>query len=137
MILHDVGIDGQQLLKSAKIVIIGSGALGCPVALYLACAGVQHLKIIDDDVVELSNLHRQVVHTMEKLGQPKVISLKEQLLLRNPTIYVEGIEKRVVPENVIELVESSNIIVDCSDNASTRYLLNDIAVLLHKVNNLF
>ena len=133
MILPDVGVDGQACLKEGKVVIVGAGGLGCPVALYLACAGVQHLCIIDGDHVELSNLHRQVLHTSESIGTAKVSSIKRELLARNPTAHIEHINTMLGPTNALELTQHYDVIVDCSDNATTRYLLNDIAVLTHKV----
>ena len=116
--------------------IIGAGALGCPVSLYLATAGIGYIKIIDDDVIELSNLHRQILHTENNVGQPKVLSAKNQILARNSAIEVVACQERVHSENVMELVSDVDIIVDCTDNITVRYLLNDVAVLLKKVSEL-
>ena len=137
MIVSDVGKEGQENINRGKVIIVGAGGLGCPVALYLATSGIGFLRIVDSDIVEISNLHRQVLHSELSVGIPKVESVKSQLLQRNSSIQVDSRNCRVDTSNVFELIEDCDVIVDCSDNSQTRYLLNDAALLMNKVITFF
>ena len=132
LILKEVGEEGQQKLLDAKILSIGAGGLGSPALLYLAAAGVGTLGIVDSDVVEASNLQRQIIHSTEKLGVSKAESAKEVLEGLNPDVKIETHPFRLDASNVKELISQYDIIVDGSDNFDTRYVLNDAAVELRK-----
>jgi adenylyltransferase/sulfurtransferase len=121
------GEDGQGRLKKARVFIAGAGGLGCPVALYLAAAGVGHLTIVDKDLVERSNLNRQVLHWEQDIGKEKVISVEEKLLAINPHIEIEALCQVIDQTSVSELVGDADLIVDAMDNYPTRYLLNRTA----------
>jgi molybdopterin/thiamine biosynthesis adenylyltransferase len=129
MILPEVGAEGQEKLLGAKVVMVGAGGLGSPVGYYLTAAGVGHLSIIDSDVVELSNLQRQIAHRTERVGMPKVLSAKETFEALNPDVKVLAIQERVTQDNIENLISNSDIVVDCSDNFATRFLVNDACVL--------
>ena len=130
--LSEVGPEGQQKLKKSKILIVGAGGLGCPVGLYLAAAGIGHLGIIDHDVVEISNLQRQIGHFEKNLGLPKTKSLAETLTNINPQLRVEPISEKLQHNNALQIVQKYDVIVDCSDNFPTRYLVNDAAFFANK-----
>ena len=130
LILPDVGEEGQRRLTGSRVLIVGAGGLGSPAALYLAAAGVGHLGIIDDDVVELSNLQRQVIHGTRDIGRPKVASAEDALRDLNPHVEVAGIHALLSSANAMELLRGYDVIVDGSDNFPTRYLVNDACVLL-------
>ena len=132
LILNDVSVSGQLRIKNASVLIVGAGGLGCPVALYLAAAGVGHLGIIDHDVVEVSNLHRQVAHGTDYMGKPKVNSLSNRITALNPTIKLSTFQTKLDSSNVLEIMEKFGIVADCSDNAPTRYLVSDATVVLGK-----
>ncbi len=132
LILPDIGETGQRRLTGARVLLVGAGGLGSPVALYLAAAGVGHIGIIDEDIVELSNLHRQVLHGTRDIGRPKVASAEETLRDLNPHVEVAAIHARLSSANAMELFRSYDVIVDGSDNFPTRYLVNDACVLLGK-----
>jgi molybdopterin/thiamine biosynthesis adenylyltransferase/rhodanese-related sulfurtransferase len=132
LILKEVGEEGQQKLLDAKILSIGAGGLGSPSLLYLAAAGVGTLGIVDSDVVEASNLQRQIIHNTEKIGVSKAESAKEVLQALNPDVKVETHPFRMDAGNVKELISQYDVIVDGSDNFDTRYVLNDAAVELRK-----
>lgn len=132
LLVPEVGIDGQQKLLKSKVLLVGAGGLGSPAALYLAAAGVGTLGIIDDDEVDLSNLQRQVIHTNDRIGMPKVESAKLTINALNPDVEVVGYKTRLGPENVLEIIGGYDLIVDGADNFPTRYLLNDAAVRLNK-----
>jgi molybdopterin/thiamine biosynthesis adenylyltransferase/rhodanese-related sulfurtransferase len=132
IILPEVGNDGQAKLKQARVLVIGMGGLGSPAALYLAAAGVGTLGIADNDTVETSNLHRQVIHDDRNVGQAKVDSARERLLLLNPDLKVETTEEGITPANAIKLLSRYDLIVDGTDNFPTRYLINDAACLAGK-----
>lgn len=132
MILDDIGEDGQQQLQQAKVLVVGAGGLGCPASLYLAAAGVGQLTLIDADKVELSNLHRQVLHGSLSVGQPKVQSASERLRQLNPEVQIRAIEGRLNADNVAALVAEHDVIVDGADNLATRYLLNAATVEARK-----
>lgn len=128
IVLPEVGIAGQRRLAEARVLLIGAGGLGSPVALYLAAAGLGTLRVVDDDCVEESNLQRQVIHTSARVGTPKVSSAATTLTALNPGLVVEGVQQRVSAANVDALVEGCTLIVDGSDNLPTRYLLSDACV---------
>jgi adenylyltransferase/sulfurtransferase len=129
-----VGLQGQRKLKAASVLIIGTGGLGSPVALYLAAAGVGRIGLVDFDVVDASNLQRQIIHGSGTLGDLKVESAKKRLLDLNPDIRVDAHNEMFSAENAFRIAEPYDIIVDCSDNFPTRYLSNDLAVLTGKPN---
>ena len=130
--LPQVGIEGQKKLEQAHVVLIGAGGLGSPVAYYLAAAGVGNISIVDDDVVDKSNLQRQILHTEADIGLPKVNSAATALLALNPTICIQKHQCRLTAENVEQLIASADVVIDGSDNFPTRYLLNDACVKLAK-----
>ncbi len=130
LLLNDVGIAGQRALRAARVALIGAGGLGSPVGLYLAAAGVGRISVIDDDVVERSNLQRQVLHRDADIGRPKVDSARGSLLALNPDIEVIAIKQRLLADNVHTLLAGHDVIVDGSDNFATRYLVNDACVAL-------
>ncbi len=130
LLLPEVGIEGQQKLLDARVLLLGAGGLGSPVALYLAAAGVGTLGIVDDDDVDLSNLQRQVIHSTERIGTPKVESAQQTINALNPDVAVEKHAVRLGPENVMEILPGYDIIVDGLDNFPTRYLVNDASVRL-------
>ncbi|HEV2128406.1 MAG TPA: molybdopterin-synthase adenylyltransferase MoeB, partial [Thermomicrobiales bacterium] len=132
LLLPDVGEAGQAKLLDAKVLLIGAGGLGSPAGLYLAAAGIGTLGIIDDDVVDTSNLQRQVLHTTDRIGEPKAQSARQAIEAINPDVTVIAIEDRLTRENVFDMIEPYDVIVDGSDNFATRYLLNDAAVLRKK-----
>jgi molybdopterin/thiamine biosynthesis adenylyltransferase len=132
LLLPEVGVEGQQKLLDAKVLLLGAGGLGSPAALYLAAAGVGTLGIVDDDTVDLSNLQRQVIHTTGRVGEPKVDSAAETIADINPDVEVVKHQVRLDSSNVVELIEPYDIVVDGLDNFPTRYLLNDASVRLRK-----
>ena len=129
IIMDEIGPEGQAALLDAAVLVVGAGGLGSPVLQYLAAAGVGHLGIADDDVVERSNLQRQVVHADADVGRPKVESAREFVADRNPDVDVTTHERRVEADTVTDLVADYDLVVDASDNFPTRYLLNDACVL--------
>ena len=130
LLVPEVGEAGQLKLLSSRVLIVGAGGLGSPAAFYLAAAGVGKLGLIDDDVVDRSNLQRQILHTDDRVGQPKVDSAKKTLLALNPGITVETYAERLRRDNVEDLFRRYDVIVDGSDNFATRYLVNDACVKL-------
>ncbi len=129
LLIPEVGEDGQQRLLDARVLLVGAGGLGSPASLYLAAAGVGTLGIVDDDVVDESNLQRQIVHSTDRLGEPKVISAKRTLEALNPDVRVIGYQERLTSENVERiLADGWDVIVDGADNFPTRYLVNDASV---------
>jgi adenylyltransferase/sulfurtransferase len=132
LIIPDVGMTGQKRLKNAKVLVVGAGGLGSPALLYLAAAGVGTLGIIDFDVVDESNLQRQIIHGQSDIGKPKAVSAKESIEEANPFVKVVLHEERLDSTNVMEIFEPYDLIVDGTDNFATRYLVNDAAVLLKK-----
>ena len=125
ILLKEVGGTGQEKLLGAKVLVIGAGGLGSPVALYLAAAGIGTIGIIDDDAVDLSNLQRQILHDTQSVGQPKVESAKKTIARINPDVNVVTHHKRVTAKNALELFADYDIIADGSDNFETRFLVND------------
>jgi adenylyltransferase/sulfurtransferase len=134
LILPEVGLEGQRKLKAAKVLMIGTGGLGSPLGLYLAAAGVGRLGIVDFDVVEESNLQRQIIHGTKDVGRPKIASAKDRLSDINPNTQIDAFETRLTSENALELFKDYDVIVDGTDNFETRYLVNDAAVLTGKPN---
>ncbi len=130
LLLPEVGIDGQQKLLDAKVLLLGAGGLGSPAALYLAAAGVGTLGIVDDDDVDLSNLQRQVVHSSERIGVPKVDSAEQTIAALNPDVKVEKYPVRLGADNIVEIISGYDVVLDGLDNFPTRYLLNDASVRL-------
>ncbi|MFC6731658.1 MULTISPECIES: molybdopterin-synthase adenylyltransferase MoeB [unclassified Haladaptatus] len=129
IIMDEVGPEGQKRLLDAHVLVVGAGGLGAPIIQYLAAAGVGTLGIADDDVVERSNLQRQVIHADANIGDPKVESAAEYVARLNPDITVETHELRVTPDNVEDLIADYDFVVDGSDNFQTRYLVNDACTL--------
>jgi sulfur-carrier protein adenylyltransferase/sulfurtransferase len=134
LIMPEVGLDGQLKLKRARVLMIGTGGLGAPLGLYLAAAGVGHLGLVDFDVVDSSNLQRQVTFTTADVGKPKSEAAKARLSALNPMIEIVSYETRLTSDNALELFRDYDIIVDGTDNFPTRFLVNDACVLLGKPN---
>jgi sulfur-carrier protein adenylyltransferase/sulfurtransferase len=130
LLLPEVGAEGQQKLLDAKVLLLGAGGLGSPAALYLAAAGVGTLGIVDNDEVDVSNLQRQVIHSSERIGVPKVDSAEQTITALNPDVNVEKYNLRLGPENIMDILPGYDVVVDGLDNFPTRYLLNDASVRL-------
>jgi molybdopterin/thiamine biosynthesis adenylyltransferase/rhodanese-related sulfurtransferase len=130
VLIPEIGIEGQQKLLDAKVLLLGAGGLGSPTALYLAAAGVGTLGIVDDDVVDLSNLQRQVIHNTDRIGVSKVDSAEESIRALNPDVNVVKYRTRIDASNIMEIIDGYDVIVDGVDNFPTRYLLNDATVRL-------
>jgi sulfur-carrier protein adenylyltransferase/sulfurtransferase len=134
LLIPEVGEDGQRKLLEAKVLLVGAGGLGSPAALYLAAAGVGTLGIVDADIVDESNLQRQVVHTTDRVGMPKVESARVAIEALNPDVNVVKHETRLDQSNVLDIFAGYDVILDGTDNFATRYLINDACVLLDKPN---
>ena len=134
LIMPEVGMDGQTKLKAAKVLCIGAGGLGSPLALYLAAAGVGTLGVVDFDVVDFTNLQRQIIHTTADVGRPKLDSAAEKIKAINPYVEVRPFETRLTSANALEIFRDFDIVVDGTDNFPTRYLVNDACVLTGKPN---
>jgi sulfur-carrier protein adenylyltransferase/sulfurtransferase len=134
LIMPEVGLDGQRKLKASSVLCIGAGGLGSPVAMYLAAAGVGRLGIVDFDVVDFSNLQRQILHGTPDVGRTKLASAKDRLAALNPEITIDTYETALTSQNALELFAPYDVIVDGTDNFPTRYLVNDACVLLGKPN---
>jgi len=132
--LPDFGLEGQQKLLAGRVLLIGAGGLGCPLAQYLAAAGVGHLGVVDFDVVETSNLQRQVLYGVADIGRPKVDVLRERVLAQNPDVVVETFRERLGADNALDRFRDFDVVIDGTDNFPTRYLSNDACVLLGKPN---
>ncbi|MGC1516218.1 MAG: HesA/MoeB/ThiF family protein [Maribacter sp.] len=132
MILNGFGPEGQERLNAAKVLVVGAGGLGIPVLMYLNAMGVGTLGIIDDDVVSISNLHRQVLYTEKMVGLPKVVAAKNQLAAQNSDTHIKTFQTYLSVSNALEIMEDYDVIVDASDNFPTRYLINDACVILKK-----
>src|SRR3954470_20784852 len=130
LLVPEIGLEGQTKLLNAKVLLLGAGGLGSPTALYLAAAGVGTLGIVDDDTVDLSNLQRQVIHTTDRIGTPKVDSAERAVKELNPDVNVVKYQTRLDASNIMEIIDGYDIIVDGVDNFPTRYLLNDASVRL-------
>jgi sulfur-carrier protein adenylyltransferase/sulfurtransferase len=134
LIMPEVALEGQKKLKAARVLCIGAGGLGSPLALYLAAAGVGRMGIVDFDVVDFTNLQRQIIHSTANVGRPKLDSAKERIAEINPYVEVDTYEVALTSDNALELFADYDIIVDGTDNFPTRYLVNDACVLLGKPN---
>lgn len=134
LLLPEVGVVGQRKLKGARVLTVGAGGLGSPLSLYLAAAGVGTIGIVDFDVVDLTNLQRQIVHGTSTLGRPKLESAEARLTDVNPNVRIEKHETRLTSENALDIIREYDIVVDGTDNFPTRYLVNDACVLLGKPN---
>ncbi len=130
LLVPEIGLEGQTKLLEAKVLLLGAGGLGSPTALYLAAAGVGTLGIVDDDEVDLSNLQRQVIHTTDRIGVPKVDSAEQSVKAINPDVEVVKYQTRLDASNIMEIIDGYDVIVDGVDNFPTRYLLNDATVRL-------
>lgn len=134
LIMPEVGVEGQEKLKAASVLCIGAGGLGSPLTIYLAAAGVGHLGVVDFDCVDFTNLHRQIAHGTKDVGRPKLQSLMETIQDINPEVKVTPFETTFTSENAMEIAKDFDIIIDGTDNFQTRYLANDVSVLLGKPN---
>lgn len=134
LLLPEVGVEGQRKLKAARVLLIGAGGLGSPLALYLAAAGVGTLGLVDFDVVDLTNLQRQVLHGTSDVGRPKLESARDRIHDINPHVHVEPYETRLTSANALEIFRDYDLVVDGTDNFPTRYLVNDACVLTGKRN---
>src|SRR5207249_4505032 len=130
----DVGVEGQRRLKAARVLLVGAGGLGSPAALYLAAAGVGTIGLVDFDVVDKTNLQRQIIHGTATVGRPKLESATERIHDLNPNVRVEAFETRLTSENALDIIRDFDIVADGTDNFPTRYLVNDACVLLGKPN---
>lgn len=134
LILPEVGLQGQKRLKAARVLCIGTGGLGSPLLLYLAAAGIGNIGIVDFDVVDRSNLQRQIIHETSWVGKPKIESAKSRILEINPFCQVDLYETRLTADNALQLLENYDVVVDGTDNFPTRYLVNDACVISGKPN---
>lgn len=134
LILPEVGLEGQKRLKAASVLCIGTGGLGSPLLLYLTAAGIGRIGIVDFDIVDNSNLQRQIIHGTSWVGKPKIESAKNRILEINPNCQVELYNIRLSSENALDIIRSYDVVVDGTDNFPTRYLVNDACVLLNKPN---
>ncbi|MFD1776384.1 molybdopterin-synthase adenylyltransferase MoeB [Paenibacillus rhizophilus] len=134
LILPEVGVEGQRILKKSRVLLIGTGGLGAPIAMYLAAAGVGTLGIVDFDFVDETNLQRQIIHGTRDIGRPKIASAKDRIKSINPKVNVIAIEQRLTSQNALDIIKDYDVVVDGTDNFPTRYLVNDACVLLGKPN---
>jgi sulfur-carrier protein adenylyltransferase/sulfurtransferase len=134
LILPGVGVDGQQRLKRARVLVVGAGGLGSPIAMYLAAAGIGHLGIIDPDVVDRSNLQRQILHGTRDIGRRKTASAADRVADINPNVDITRFDEALTSANALEILADYDIVVDGTDNFPTRYLVNDACVILGKPN---
>ena len=132
LIMPEVGVDGQRRLKAGSVLCVGAGGLGSPAAMYLAAAGVGRIGIVDFDVVDYSNLQRQIIHGTSSIGKTKLQSAKERLLDINPHIQVDTYETALSSDNALELFAPYDVILDCTDNFAAKYLINDVCVAMKK-----
>ena len=130
LLLPNVGTDGQRRLKGARVLLVGAGGLGSPLALYLAAAGVGHLGLVDFDTVDVSNLQRQVLHGTADIGRPKLDSARDTIADVNPHVHVEAYPERLTSDNALRIMRGYDVVADGTDNFPTRYLTNDACVLL-------
>jgi molybdopterin/thiamine biosynthesis adenylyltransferase/rhodanese-related sulfurtransferase len=133
-LLPEVGEAGQAKLLQSKVLLVGAGGLGCPAAFYLAAAGVGTLGIIDNDVVDISNLQRQILHTNDRVGKPKVESAKQTLQALNPDVEVIPYQEKLTSSNIMDIIGNYDFVIDGCDNFPTRYLVNDACILANKPN---
>ena len=131
ILLNEIGIEGQERIMGGHALVVGAGGLGSPVALYLGSAGVGHITVVDDDVVDMTNLQRQIAHTMQRVGQPKVESVRQAIADINPLVQVTPVQARADAALLDTLVAQADVVLDCSDNFATRHLIN-AACVQHK-----
>ena len=131
ILLNDIGIEGQERIMGGHALVVGAGGLGSPVALYLGSAGVGHITVVDDDVVDMTNLQRQIAHTMQRVGQPKVESARQAIEDINPLVRVTPVQARADAALLDTLVAQADVVLDCSDNFATRHFIN-AACVQHK-----
>ena len=134
ILIPNVAVTGQRRLKAARVLIVGAGGLGSPIALYLAAAGVGHLGLVDFDVVDVTNLQRQIIHGTSDIGRSKLDSASDRIREVNPHVHVEAYETRLTSANALEIIQEHDVVVDGTDNFQTRYLTNDACVILGKPN---
>ena len=132
ILLKDVGVEGQEKIRNGKVLVVGAGGLGAPVALYLAAAGVGTIGIVDGDVVDLSNLQRQVIHFTGDVGHPKVESARDKMLAINPNVKVNTICEFLMSDNALDIIKDYDFIVDGTDNFPVKFLINDACVMAGK-----
>ena len=132
ILLPEVGGKGQARMAKAKVFIVGAGGLGCPVGYYLTAAGVGTIALIDNDTVEMSNLQRQIAHSVHTIGMPKVESAKKTFEALNPDVKIIAMQRRISKDDILDLIRDYDIVVDGSDNFPTRYLVNDACVMARK-----
>ncbi len=132
LILQEIGMEGQEKLKRAKILVVGAGGLGCPVLQYLVAAGVGEIGIVDGDVVDETNLQRQVLFNIEVVGFPKAETAKRKLEKLNPNVHLTSYVLHLTSANALDIIRNYDLVIDCSDNFPTRYLVNDACVMLNK-----
>jgi len=130
--LTPVGITGQERILQGKVLIVGVGGIGSPLALYLAAAGVGKMGLVDSEKIELNNLQRQIIHSTKEMGSPKVDSARAKITSLNPEVKVKTYKTRLTAQNVLEIIQGYDIICDCTDNFPARYLINDVCVLSNK-----
>ena len=134
LIMPEVGVEGQEKILAASILLIGAGGLGSPLGLYLAATGVGRLGLVDFDTVDFSNLQRQVIHFTEDVGRPKVESAREKILKINPEAKVQIYKERLTAGNIMDIIKDYDLVIDGTDNFATRYLVNDACVFTKKPN---
>ncbi|HZY90507.1 MAG TPA: ThiF family adenylyltransferase, partial [Gemmataceae bacterium] len=134
LIMPEVGMEGQKRLKASSVLLIGAGGLGSPLGLYLAAAGVGRIGLVDFDVVDFSNLQRQVLHGTADVGRPKLHSARDRLQAINPEVRTDLYETRLTAQNALQILGPYDVVIDGTDNFPTRYLVNDACVLLKKPN---
>lgn len=132
MMIPEIGVEGQKKIAAAKVLVVGAGGLGCPALLYLAGLGIGTIGIIDNDVVSNSNLHRQVLFTENEIGSLKVVRAKERLLKMNSSIKIDVFPFRLTEENAKQVMENYEVVIDCSDNIDTRYVIDEASHSLNK-----
>lgn len=128
ILLQEVGVEGQEKIRQARILIVGTGGLGSPVALYLAAAGIGTVGLIDGDVVDVSNLQRQIIHTTADIGRSKVLSAREKMMAVNPHVKVNAYQEYLKADNALDLINDYDFIVDGTDNFSVKFLINDACI---------
>ena len=132
ILLKDVGVEGQEKILNAKVLVVGAGGLGAPVSLYLAAAGIGRIGIIDADVVDLSNLQRQIIHFTKDVGVAKVESAKEKILAINPDVQVDTYHEFLYSDNALDIIKEYDFVVDGTDNFPVKFLINDACVMAGK-----
>ena len=131
-VMEEIGVEGQKKLAAASVLIIGAGGLGSPAAMYLAAAGVGRIGIADADVVDLSNLQRQIIHTIKDLGRPKTESAKETLQAIDPDVEVLTYNEFICSDNILNIIADHDFVLDCTDNFPAKFLINDACVMADK-----